>query len=91
MKRKLLLAYAFIIAGLGSLSAQSISLSNYSTTVSGNYNFALTSYVTITNNSQTDYLMMVERTVQNLVPGHDEFFCVGSFCYQPGTALSTWP
>lgn len=91
MKRKLLLACALIIAGITGISAQSISLSNYNTTVSGNYNNAITSYVTITNNSSSDYLMMVERTIQNLVPGHMEYFCTSAFCYPPGTDFSLTP
>jgi hypothetical protein len=91
MKKRLLLICVILSAVVSGAVAQTLNLSNYSTTVSGTTAGPLTSYVTISNPSSSDFPMMVERTVDNLVAGHIEFFCTSVLCYPPNTDLTTNP
>lgn len=91
MKKRLLLLCLLVTVGMCVTYAQTLNLSNYSTTVSGTTAMPLTSYVTISNPSSADFPMIVERTIINLVPGHMEFFCTSVLCYPPNTDITPDP
>jgi len=91
MKKQLLFLSALLLAGVTGAFAQSLSLSNFNTTVTGPNTTALSSYVTINNSTANDLLMIVERSFVNEVPGHLDFFCTNVLCYPPGTTITTTP
>src|SRR5690242_16674837 len=95
MKKQILLLAAILLTGIPVVMAQSLNLSNITSTVSGPNNTLLTSTVTVANTSNAMYPLLVERTIINLVPGHFEYFCTPGYngnpgvCYPPNTDVST--
>ncbi len=82
--KKLYILFLLTISSLGSY-AQSFSASNVY--VSGNALFMLEGHATITNNSGSTKDVLVQRTVNNLYPGHIGYFCWFE-CYGQTVSLS---
>jgi hypothetical protein len=85
--KKIYLALAFIIS-IASVNAQSFSVSNVY--INGNPLFLLEGHATVTNNSSSNKDVMVQRTVNNLYPGHSSYFCWFD-CYGETVSLSQDP
>ena len=73
--------------------SQSFTLSGYSPVLNlSNPNSTSESYVTIANNTNSDKMITIQRTIHTLAAGHMEFFCFGAgstaACYPPGTDFS---
>lgn len=95
MSKKLytIIAIAALAAGIHQAGAQSFSLSGYSPVININDpNTNTDSYITISNTTGTDKIITIQRIINTLAPGHDEFFCFGfgstAACYPPGTTAS---
>jgi hypothetical protein len=80
-----LLISALLISGIS--QAQSLSASNVY--VSGPV-FMMEGHATITNNSGTAKDVLVQRTINNIVPGHVSYFCWFE-CYGETTSLAPDP
>lgn len=85
-----LVAVAF---GMHEAGAQSFTLSGFTPVKNvADPNSLTESYVTITNTAGTDKIITIQRIINTMAPGHDEFFCFGfgstAACYPPGTAFS---
>lgn len=63
-------------------------LTDITTNLLGDINFAIDAHVKVINPGSADMLMLVERTIDDLTPGHFSNFCVGPSCYGPATSLA---
>lgn len=73
--------------------AQSFTLSGFTPVLNLTDAFSTSeSYVTINNNTNSDKIITIQRTINTLASGHMEFFCFGTgstaACYPPGTDFS---
>jgi Secretion system C-terminal sorting domain len=83
MKRILLLTVFMFVSMFG--FSQSFSISNVY--ISGDPLFFLEGHARITNNSSSTKNMLVQKTVNNLFPGHHSYFCLVQ-CYDTSTVLA---
>lgn len=82
--KKLYILTVFILCGLA-LNAQSLTATNIS--ISGDPLFFMEGHATITNVGSTSKDIAVQRTVNNLFPGHNSYFCWVQ-CYGSQTSVS---
>ena len=89
MKKVLLVCSLVFVYGYS--IAQSLTATNYSSNVVHPNPFQVAQYVaTINNISSSTKAVMVERTVNNLAPGHTSYFC-WDVCYSESTYISGNP
>lgn len=93
MKKFTLLALSlFMLNSLGSVNAQSFTLSNITpVTVTSDIWSPAESHVYISNTTNSLKRVTIERFVNYIAPGQLEFFCYGAttgLCYPPGTDAS---
>jgi hypothetical protein len=90
MKKHLQLSIIlFSLLFVSKLNAQTFNLSNYAVNLYEPTNqYGIDSHVSIDNISSFAANFYVERTINYLVPLHDESFCVGLSCYAAGTTTS---
>ncbi len=86
MKKLYSLALSLIIAL--SINAQAPVLTDITTNLLGDINFQIDAHVKVINPGSSDMLLLVERTIDDLTPGHYSNFCFGPSCYGPVTSIA---
>lgn len=82
--------YLVLCLSIGVLTANAQSFSASNVYISGSPLFLLEGHATISNNSSTSKDVLVNRTVNNLFPGHMSYFCWFE-CYGETVSLSPDP
>ena len=87
--KKIILFSLLLLGGYSISQAQSFTATNYTSVVAHPNPFqVLQVTATINNISSSSKLVMVERTVNILSPGHSSYFCWGIECYPETTSIS---